>query len=212
MLSPSQKVPRLLWAKVLKVEAESIDPDENFFSIGGDSILAMRLIAAGLEESIRLPVLTIMRFPDVSDLEAPNISQSSKANYSSSDINSIDALVCPQPPNMRNEFPATSFQEAVLSFNTAASRGFLNYFVLSLDSRLDSTRLETACRSLLMQHPVLRSSFFHTENRLLQNIRPLEAVQLQKHDIGPREASEPVMTMDADIANLIENGRRTPLA
>ncbi|KAL0942074.1 hc-toxin synthetase [Colletotrichum truncatum] len=70
MLSPSQKVPRLLWAKVLKVEAESIDPDENFFSIGGDSILAMRLIAAGLEESIRLPVLTIMRFPVLSHMAA----------------------------------------------------------------------------------------------------------------------------------------------
>ncbi|OHX00142.1 hc-toxin synthetase [Colletotrichum incanum] len=69
-LDPSQDCVRCLWAKVLKVKAASIGPDDDFFSFGGDSILAMRLAAASLEEGIRLPILTFMRFPVLSRMAA----------------------------------------------------------------------------------------------------------------------------------------------
>ncbi|KAF6815188.1 nonribosomal peptide synthase [Colletotrichum sojae] len=235
-LTPSQRCLQSLWAEVLKVEAADIGPRDNFFSCGGDSILAMRLAAAALERGIRLPVLTIMRFPvlsrmaaeldrtqcaggaghDTGDLRPGGPSRSGNTQASPGNTREVDVVsgLRPQPQRLdvQNEFPATSFQEAVLTFNMAPCRGFLNYFVLKLDPRVDSTRLEAACCSLLTQHPVLRSSFVYREDRLFQRIRQLRAVNFHTLDVGPVDDSEGPNTVDVHVAGLIESDRNTPLA
>ncbi|KAF6823353.1 nonribosomal peptide synthase [Colletotrichum musicola] len=236
MLTLTQRCLQTLWAEVLKVEAADLGPGDNFFSCGGDSILAMRLAAAGLDRGIRLPVLTIMRFPvlsrmaaeldrsrgtgggghDAGGLRPPGRSRNGNTQGSPGNTCAIGVISGPQPQSqpldVQNEFPATSFQEAVLAFNMAPSQGFLNYFVLTLDSGVDSTRLETACHSLLTRHPVLRSSFVREGDRLLQRIRPLRAVNCYRLDVGTVDDSEGLNAVDAHVAGLIESDRNAPLA
>ncbi|KAK6222204.1 non-ribosomal peptide synthetase [Colletotrichum tabaci] len=223
--SPSQQRLRSLWAKVLKVEAASIGPNDNFFSLGGDSILAMRLAAAGLEEGVRLSVLTIMRYPIFSRMAAEvDQNQGVDANHdaverrdghteaSPGDATAVDDISASlQPLDDQREFSATSFQEAILAFNMAPARGFLNYFILKLDSRVDTIHLEAACRSMLTRHPVLRSSFSYREQRLFQRIRPLEAVNIQTLNIPHAVRSEPSSTIDTHTAGLIDSDRNAPL-
>ncbi|TIC90013.1 Nonribosomal peptide synthetase 12 [Colletotrichum higginsianum] len=223
--SPSQQRLRSLWANVLKVEAASIGPNDNFFSLGGDSILAMRLAAAGLEEGVRLSVLIIMRHPIFSRMAAEvDQNQGVDANHdaverryghteaSPGDTTAVDDISASlQPLDDQREFPATSFQEAILAFNMAPARGFLNYFILKLDSRVDTIHLEAACRSMLVRHPVLRSSFSYREERLFQRIRPLEAVKIQTLNIPHTVRSEPSSTIDTHTAGLIDSDRNAPL-
>lgn len=48
-----------LWARALTLDENSIDANDNFFSLGGDSIAAMRLIAMAREEGVSLTMASI---------------------------------------------------------------------------------------------------------------------------------------------------------
>jgi acyl-CoA synthetase (AMP-forming)/AMP-acid ligase II/aryl carrier-like protein len=56
-----------LWATVLKLDASIIGAGDNFLRIGGDSILAMRLVAAARHDGLKLTVLTVLRHPVLED-------------------------------------------------------------------------------------------------------------------------------------------------
>ncbi|KZL79020.1 nonribosomal peptide [Colletotrichum incanum] len=227
-LDPSQDCVRCLWAKVLKVEAASIGPDDDFFSFGGDSILAMRLAAASLEEGIRLPILTFMRFPvlsrmaaeldrsrsvgsgyDTIELQHQGASQNGNTGASSPGDATTVSVSGAQFADVQNEFPATSFQEAVLAFNMAPARGFLNYFILKLNfppyrNGLSFSTDITPDSTILF--------FFYKGDRLLQRIRPLEAVRIHKLDVGHADESEQLNKMEMHVAGLIECDRNASLA
>ena len=57
-----------LWASVLGVPAESISANDSFFSHGGDSVGAMRLVAAARQRGILLTVANIFQWPNLSEL------------------------------------------------------------------------------------------------------------------------------------------------
>ncbi|MGZ4135145.1 MAG: phosphopantetheine-binding protein, partial [Tumebacillaceae bacterium] len=60
-----------LWADVLKQEPEAISMDDNFFLIGGHSMLATQLIARIREAfAVDLPLLTIFEAPTANGLLA----------------------------------------------------------------------------------------------------------------------------------------------
>jgi len=56
---PVERRPQALWAQVLAIEPTAIGEGDNFFWLGGDSVIAMRLVAAR-SEGLRLTVDTII--------------------------------------------------------------------------------------------------------------------------------------------------------
>jgi aryl carrier-like protein len=59
-----------LWAAVLNVPAESIGADDRFGTHGGDSVGAMRLVAAARKIGVMLTVANIFQMPKLSDMAA----------------------------------------------------------------------------------------------------------------------------------------------
>ncbi|KAL8736845.1 MAG: hypothetical protein Q9181_002274 [Wetmoreana brouardii] len=57
-----------LWSSVLRTESSSISAESNFFRIRGESIAAMRLVAAARQEHISLTVADIFRKPRLCQL------------------------------------------------------------------------------------------------------------------------------------------------
>ena len=57
-----------LWASVLNVVADSISADDSFFGHGGDSVGAMRLVAAARQVGIVLTVANIFQSPKLCDM------------------------------------------------------------------------------------------------------------------------------------------------
>ncbi|KAI2954808.1 hypothetical protein CBS147322_3492 [Aspergillus niger] len=57
---------RGLWQSLL--ETKNVSSDDNFFHLGGDSITAMRLVAAARKEGLSLTVEQILRSPVLSDM------------------------------------------------------------------------------------------------------------------------------------------------
>lgn len=203
LIDVNQKLLRDLWAKVLNVDEKMIGPNDNFFSLGGDSILAMRLAAAALDTRIRLSVPTVMRYPHLSSMAAkllplPQTHQNSGTSPRTA-VNHISSPVA-------RTFPATSFQEAMLAFHMSPERGFLNYFILSLKSSVVESRIEAACRSLLAHHEVLCSSFFYSDGRLYQCMTcSPDMVDYQRHEsLGGED-------LEACVSRIIEEDRKRGL-
>jgi aryl carrier-like protein len=59
---------QFLWAKVLQIDQNQINADDNFFQWGGDSIGAMRLVALARYEELTFSVRDVFQHPVLSDL------------------------------------------------------------------------------------------------------------------------------------------------
>ncbi|USP74910.1 nonribosomal peptide synthetase 4 [Curvularia clavata] len=57
-----------LWSELLEMVEESIEQDHSFFQLGGDSIIAMRLVGAAREEGLSMTVADVFKNPTFSDM------------------------------------------------------------------------------------------------------------------------------------------------
>lgn len=196
----TQRLLRTLWSESLEVDETAIGSDSNFFRLGGDSILAMRLAAESSKQGLKLPVLTIMRFPELSGMAA----QIRHDGMVPADDTTSDRFR--QGGSGSHEFPATNFQTAIVHLNMAPARGFMNYFVLRLAPGTNQRRLEAACRALVSHHAVLRSSFVRRGSRVFQRISSdPDAVGMKHYKCTARE------DLDVFTANIIASDRAVPL-
>ncbi|KAK1984562.1 hypothetical protein LZ30DRAFT_426916, partial [Colletotrichum cereale] len=63
-----QKQLQALWSRILGVEASSIGAGDSFLALGGDSVSAMRLVAACEQEGLLLSVANLLRHPKLRDM------------------------------------------------------------------------------------------------------------------------------------------------
>jgi non-ribosomal peptide synthase protein (TIGR01720 family) len=57
-----------LWSELLDMVEDSIDKEDSFFQLGGDSIIAMRLVGAAREEGLSMTVADIFKNPTFADM------------------------------------------------------------------------------------------------------------------------------------------------
>ncbi|KAF1943906.1 acetyl-CoA synthetase-like protein [Clathrospora elynae] len=57
-----------LWSKLLELVEETIEQDDSFFQLGGDSIIAMRLVGAAREEGLSMTVADVFKNPTFADM------------------------------------------------------------------------------------------------------------------------------------------------
>ena len=59
---------QVLWSSILRVESSSISADSNFFRMGGESVAAMRLVAAARQQHLSLTVADVFLKPRLCQL------------------------------------------------------------------------------------------------------------------------------------------------
>lgn len=99
-----------LWSAVLNTEEESIGADDNFFSLGGDSIIAMKMVGIARAEGIALSVADIFRHPQFSELAAT----ARVIHETDDDETSSDTKI--------DEAAASSENDQPIAFNNASNR------------------------------------------------------------------------------------------
>ncbi|KAF2119371.1 hypothetical protein BDV96DRAFT_486547 [Lophiotrema nucula] len=57
-----------LWSELLDMVEDSIDKEDSFFQLGGDSIIAMRLVGAAREEGLSMTVADVFKNPTFADM------------------------------------------------------------------------------------------------------------------------------------------------
>ena len=198
-MSDSEGVLRAAWAKILSIAAEQIDLDDNFFRLGGDSVLAMKLVSHLRTQGHALTVADIfqkMRLGDAAKvLKLNQIPTQVKVEVDKpfSTLGELDVgeflaeVVRPRLADcswaVQDVYPVTDTQALDVRATTHAPRTSVQYTMLYFDN-FERERLVSACKELVNQHDILRTVFIEYESTLLQVVlsRLDATVDMQRTD------------------------------
>lgn len=192
-----------LFAQALQVPPESINSEDSFFALGGDSVVAMALVSMARRAGAKVSIADIFRHPRLSDLasimniDSGNVpsKQAAKdgqpgldqkiASYASSHLAlpSREALLervlhSSQPhlsaDDILEVLPATGFQNMELR-----DQPYM-YRILRFDGPLDYDHLEATCQALMQRHSILRTTFQSHGDTALQLVHVHPEARLQR--------------------------------
>lgn len=175
-LTVAEKVLRSAWATVLQVPPDEIDVDDNFFRRGGDSVLAMKLVAALRADGHRLTVADIfqhMRLGDAAKrLKIDNytlrpalvhsyqrFSTLGKSNVEKFLQETVKPKLVDPSWGIQDVYPVTDSQALDIRGTIHAPRTSFQYTTLYFDEQIDAARLIRATTELIQQHDILRTVF-----------------------------------------------------
>lgn len=166
-----------IWSSVLGIEP--IGLLDNFFDLGGDSLLAMRAIAQAQQAfAVEIPLVEFF--------DAPTISAVAEL------IQRCPATMTPKPltgpaPNDPSEPLPLSFGQERLWFLEQLEPDALRYNLVvafSLSGSLDFGVLESAFNEIIKRHESLRSAFRATDGKPYQVILDRASIDLPVVDIS----------------------------
>ncbi|KAL2064470.1 hypothetical protein VTL71DRAFT_4964 [Oculimacula yallundae] len=182
-LSTTEDILRSAWAQILGINAEQIDVEDNFFRLGGDSVLAMKLVSSLRGQGHVLSVADIfnnMRLGDAAKvLKVSQVTQQKVQPYKPfstlgrSDIEVfLSQVVLPKLANqawvIQDVLPVTDSQALDIRGTTQALRTSIQYTMLYLEKGIDREKLFRACKDLIKTHDILRTVFIEHESKFLQ--------------------------------------------
>ncbi|CAG7953676.1 unnamed protein product [Penicillium nalgiovense] len=169
--SPQEQCLRDLWAKVLRKDPESVGRHDSFFRLGGDSIRAMKLVAAARHAGFVLSVADIFGHPELLDMaERVGLPKAAEpAIYAPFSLLPIDpiqreglladaARQCSiSSDEIEDVYPATPLQEGVFLMSTTHNGAYVAPTAFRLPAGFDVPRFQKAWQVLVNTHPILRT-------------------------------------------------------
>ncbi|OJD11674.1 hypothetical protein AJ78_07599 [Emergomyces pasteurianus Ep9510] len=165
---------RELWGRVLGISEEEVGPGDSFFDLGGDSIIAMKLVSEARMESLELTVMQVFqhrRFHDMADVVMESLPlQASNKQYlpfSAFDVSDVDTFLSETiRPSLANPswkvvdiLPTRPLQEIAVDGTIKLPRYSARYELFYLDAPVDQPRLFKSCQELISRNEILRTIF-----------------------------------------------------
>ncbi|KAJ5674924.1 AMP-dependent synthetase/ligase [Penicillium maclennaniae] len=168
---PQEEHLRDLWAMVLGKEPTSVGRHDNFFRLGGDSIGAMKLVAAARRSGFVLSVADIFRQLELSDmakcLHLTNVAEPvAYTPFSLLPADSMQretllaeaAMSCSISSDaIQDAYPATPLQEGVFLMSTTHKGAYVAPTAFRLPVGFDVSCFQGAWQALVNAHPILRT-------------------------------------------------------
>ncbi|CAG8218181.1 unnamed protein product [Penicillium salamii] len=185
-----------LWAQVLNLEISSLTADSQWMSLGGDSILAMRLVALAKSSGLIITVADVLFLRTLSGLAAAARSPESSSAFEDQPTRSIRLSKLKESPSLLHEVQrytqcteveiedigeTTDFQNTMFCSGMLAEGGWNNHVCVDLAPNTDVDSIEQACTSLLATTPILRTAFIPFRGSLMQVVLPGGRLELQHH-------------------------------
>ncbi|CAG8406371.1 unnamed protein product [Penicillium salamii] len=162
---------RELWATTLKVDSQSISARDSFLQIGGDSIGAMRLVAAARKDGLMLTVSDVFQHPRLDDLAGcvkivgrdNDDEQIAPFSLLSQDIDSNEARSeaarqCNvSDVDIEDIYPCTPLQEGLLAITNIRPGQYVSSACRKLHPNVDLERLKDVLQQFVTLIPVLRT-------------------------------------------------------
>ncbi|MGC4987745.1 amino acid adenylation domain-containing protein [Nocardia salmonicida] len=170
-----------------------IGADDDFFALGGNSLIATRLVARlGAATGGRVAVRTLFETPTVAALAA--VLGSDVVAEPTSGLGTLPR------PDVLPVSPAQRRMWFLNRFDQGADDGAAAYnlpFALRLTGTLDVPALTDALRDVVARHEVLRTIYPDTADGPIQQILPVDAVDLDVtvHRIGADHATAQVSAL-----------------
>ena len=140
--TPAEETLARVWAEVLGIERVGVH--DNFFALGGDSILSIRIIARAAQEGVRVTPKQMFVHPTVAELAA---------------VAGAAPAAAAEQGAVTGPVPLTPVQRWFLAQNLAEPHFFNLALLFRPLEALDPTVLERAAAALLAHHDALRLRF-----------------------------------------------------
>ncbi|MFJ3523302.1 amino acid adenylation domain-containing protein [Pseudomonas sp. NPDC090203] len=178
-----------LWQKALNVEA--VGRHDNFFTLGGDSILSLQIIARARRQGIRLTPKQLFEKQTIAELAQVAVVSEAKP-----------AAIPAAAPVAPRDFALTPIQARFFALSVSERAHWNQSLLLNLPQALDVALLHQALALLLAQHDSLRLSFHQgSDGQWLQRYRDSESAE--------RVLWTCELTRAQDLASLSDEAQRS---
>ena len=168
---------RSLCSQVLDIDTSDLTDDTNFFEAGGDSVTALRLVAAAQESNVSLDIEDVFNYPLLGDLvtKCRHISDSPESKGIRRQVSVLDqgtvdacASACQvERGTIEDIFPASTIQEEI--FRAEETYGmYMLQWVFQICGQLDRIHLIEAWDRLQKKHQILRTRLVNVGDDILQ--------------------------------------------
>ncbi|KAG9191728.1 ATP-binding cassette, subfamily B (MDR/TAP), member 1 [Alternaria panax] len=209
--SAAERTMRQLWARVLDIEQDSIGLDDSFFSLGGDSITAMKLVAEARKQSVHLTVASIFQHPRLCDLalklqtseiESDAILTSLNALAVSPDlVSTLESEVLPKLSIARSHvqdlLPITDFQRLCLAGHSKSPPMWMAYFSFLVPNGYSGQRIRNLIHLIWQHYDALRLLFTPLSDHIWQVSTRGTTPPILERSIGPNENHEKIYKEDS---------------
>ncbi|KAK3703560.1 hypothetical protein LTR37_014407 [Vermiconidia calcicola] len=171
-MTDEERLLQRAWAEVLSIPPESIGVTDNFFTLGGNSIRAMRLVAAVRKLGRMLSVMDVFHSASLYDMTAklsasidaqPNVAVESSTKLGRSSFQRLKELgrrhAHLESENIESIAHLTDVQAWMLSVGKVDGNGFHDAVILDIPDGLNLAKLQKACAEVIRHLPILRSVF-----------------------------------------------------
>ncbi|MGH8587482.1 MAG: condensation domain-containing protein, partial [Gammaproteobacteria bacterium] len=206
-----------IWAQVLRVERVGIH--DNFFALGGDSILAIQVASRATQQGFTLTPRQIFQHQTVAALaqvaahteeigptERGERMEAPRFPLAELDPDAIEQLLV-DDPSIEDVYPVAPMQEGML-FHTLMQPGTGVYIMqdrYELRGRIHIEAFREAWQRVADHHPILRTSFlWRTELRPHQIVHRDVKLPFEYFDWSGLEATE----QEARLETMLETERR----
>jgi amino acid adenylation domain-containing protein len=183
-----------IWAGVLRVPRVGVH--DNFFDLGGDSILTIQVIAKARAVGLELNVQQLFQYQTVQEL-AQELERSS-GSYAFVEETEPFSLISEEdrvalPAGVVDAYPLTAMQSGMLFHSELARDAGLYHEIFTFHLRLpfDGEALRATMQQLIDLHPVLRTSFNLSDfSEPVQLVHEEVAVPLRMGDLRALSQTE----------------------
>ncbi|VUC37662.1 unnamed protein product [Clonostachys rosea] len=176
-----------LWASVLRIDSTEISADDNFIRIGGDSLAAMKLVAACRSSGILLQVADVLSAATLADLAATVDPKSDNGHTQNGEAEippfslldkttSVQTLIdatlalCTDIKDasiIQDAYPCTALQEGLMALSSKQPGSYVGQEVVKLPENIDMPKFEDAWKQTIDACDILRTRLVHGESETL---------------------------------------------
>ncbi|WP_036772228.1 non-ribosomal peptide synthetase [Photorhabdus australis] len=175
LLNPVEQTVANIWQRLLNTE--QLGRSSDFFQLGGDSLLATRLIGELTQQAFKGELGHLFRNPQLAAFAATLVPLSETAS---------ETYSIPKEQNEYQPFPLTEVQQAYLvgrhpgfALSGVGAHFFIEYRI----EQLDVQRLNRVLNRLIQRHPVLRTVVINGQQQILKDVPTFSVKRHQFTDI-----------------------------
>ncbi|HMG73720.1 MAG TPA: amino acid adenylation domain-containing protein, partial [Pyrinomonadaceae bacterium] len=192
--TPTEQALASAWAEVLGLERVGIN--DNFFSLGGDSIRTIQVRSKAQERGIDFSLQQLFQYQTIAELsdQVSNSAVVSPLNLKTKTFSLVSEADLKQlPADLEDAYPVARLQMGMLFHAAYDSQVTIYHNVNSFELRspFDPEKLETCLRQLAARHPILRTSFeLGRFSEPLQLVHETVRIPLQIEDLRELSAGD----------------------
>ncbi|KAH8901412.1 amino acid adenylation [Thozetella sp. PMI_491] len=178
-----QETLRRIWSNVLKLPETSIQPSDDFFMLGGDSISAIKVVGLCREAQLKINVATILRQSTLESMAAvchffiPDKVSAEPQNFMFLKDEEVGSLVSQAADQCNIEadliedlYPCTPMQEMLASASLVRPGAYVGQMVHPLPDSIDIVKFKLVWQEAWASSPILRTRFIPTSSGSLQAV------------------------------------------